>query len=402
MRGRPALDRPRPLPCAEDRHPTVDREPLRVLQERKEVGQFRYGMTPAGLHTIKFQPSKWLFQAKLSFWPVRTEADSIGQRAQAVTYPYRGHAEITLNPTRLFAQIAPEVVAGIVPALHSCDLRSWNDRAEVLRGRTLDGSDNVIPDDLIDAAIGLDWQRFCQEYAHRVRECMSSAIGTSYEVGAEEESGPDRFEPLLVLPSPETWSLQQVEHYHEYTTDNAIEAVRRVEPYALSLSREVGVRLYERHVRAETIRQDNARSLSISMGRKGVRLVLYAKMLDRLRVEVRFQEEPAAIAGLRSTEYDRSPNGMADLLRGTSVDAAQRLAQWISEFRREHPTGAPDHSQVRGAHQRSICRVRDRTLTDQDASTAVGARRHHSHGEHRHRSAGPADGQTPPDYPGPS
>ncbi len=183
------------------------------FQERKEVGQFRYGMTPAGLHTIKFQPSKWLFQAKLSFWPVRTEADSIGQRAQAVTYPYRGHAEITLNPTRLFAQIAPEVVAGIVPALHSCDLRSWNDRAEVLRGRTLDGSDNVIPDDLIDAAIGLDWQRFCQEYAHRVRECMSSAIGTSYEVGAEEESGPDRFEPLLVLPSPETWSLQQVEHY---------------------------------------------------------------------------------------------------------------------------------------------------------------------------------------------
>ncbi len=77
------------------------------------------------------------------------------------------------------------------------------------------------------------------------------------------------------------------------------------------------------------------------MGRKGVRLVLYAKMLDRLRVEVRFQEEPAAIAGLRSTEYDRSPNGMADLLRGTSVDAAQRLAQWISEFRESIPRGRP-------------------------------------------------------------
>src|SRR6478735_3829943 len=81
--------------------------------------------------------------------------------------PLPGHAEITLNPTRLFAHMAPEVVANAVPALHSYDLRSWSDRAEVLRGRTLDGSDNVIPDDLTQAAIALDWPRFCQDCAHR-------------------------------------------------------------------------------------------------------------------------------------------------------------------------------------------------------------------------------------------
>ncbi|MBP1183731.1 hypothetical protein [Methylobacterium sp. PvR107] len=242
--------------------------------------------------------------------------------------------------------MAPEVVAKAVPALHSYDLRSWSDRAEVLRGRTLDGSDNVIPDDLIQAAIALDWPRFCQDYAHRIAACMSIAIGTPYEVGAEGESGLDRFEPLLDLPSPEAWSLQQVEHYHEYTTDNAIEAIRRVEPYALSLSREVGVRTYERHVRTEAVRQDNARSLSMGLERKGAYLVLYAKTLERVRVEVRFQQEPAAIAGLRSTEYAGSPNGMANLLRGTSADAARRLAQWVSEFHESIPRGRPTHKLV--------------------------------------------------------
>jgi hypothetical protein len=175
---------------------------------------------------------------------------------------------------------------------------------------------------------------------------MSRAIGTPYEVGAEGESGADRNEFLLVLPAPDIWSLRQVEHYHEYTTDNAIEAVRRIEPYALSLSREVGVRTYERHVRTEAVRQDNARSLSMGLGRKRAYLVLYAKTLERIRMEVRFQQEPAAIAGLRSTEYEGSPNGMADLLQGTSTDAAGRLAQWISEFHESIPRGRPTHKLV--------------------------------------------------------
>lgn len=177
--------------------------------------------------------------------------------------------------------MAPEVVAGAVPTLHAWDLRTWTDRADALRGCTLDGSDNAIPEYLIGAAIRLNWPRFCQAYAQRVVDCISRAIGTVYDIGVEREDGPDKFEYLLDMPKPERWGLRQIEFYHEYATEDAVEAVRRVEPYALSLSREVGVRRYEKHVLAETARQDNARSLSMSLGRKGAYLVLYAKMLDR-------------------------------------------------------------------------------------------------------------------------
>ncbi|MCJ2084735.1 hypothetical protein MKK88_01835 [Methylobacterium sp. E-005] len=265
---------------------------------------------------------------------------------KAQVHPYKGQADITLNPTRLFAHMAPEVVAGAVPALNEWDLRSWSDRADALRGCTLDGSDNVIPEDLIGAAIRLDWPRFCQAYAQRVVDCICSAIGTVYDVGAEREDGPDKFEHLLDMPTPERWSLRQTEFYHEYATDDAVEAVRRVEPYALSLSREVGVRRYQKHVLAETARQDNARSLSMSLGRKGAYLVLYAKTLDRVRAEVRYQMTPATIAGLRSTEYEKRPNGMAELLQDTSLEAARRMARWLGEFHASLPKGRPTRAQL--------------------------------------------------------
>ncbi|MDP4024956.1 hypothetical protein Q8W71_20210 [Methylobacterium sp. NEAU 140] len=316
------------------------------LKERKGVGPFQFGQTPAGLNMIEFKGSQWLFSTTLSFWRTRSRPTGVRRRAQEHTHPYIGRADITLNPTRLFAHMAPEVVAGAVPALHTLSLEASSDRAGALRGRTLDGSDNVIPDGLIAAAIRLDWPRFCQAYAQRVVECMSRAIGTVYDVGAEQEDGADKFEYLLDLPPPERWSLQQTEFYHEYAVDDAVEAVRRVEPYALSLSREVKVRLYEKRVRAETVRRDNARSLSMSLGRKGAYLVLYAKTLDRVRAEIRYEKTPATIAGLSSTEYAKHPNGMADLLQDISAESAGRLAQWISEFQESIPRGRPTRAQL--------------------------------------------------------
>lgn len=316
------------------------------LKERKGIGLFQFGRTPARLHTIEFQGSQWLFSAKLSFWPVSATSAGAKGRAQDQIHPYRGHADITLNPTRLFAHMASEVVAGAVPAMHDYDLRSWPDRADELRGRTLDGSDNVIPEDLIGAAIRLDWPRFCQAYAQRTADCISSAIGTIYDVGAEREDDPNNFEALLDMPAPERWGLRQTEFYHEYATDDAVETVRRVEPYALSLSREVGVRRYEKHVLAEITRQDNARSLSMSLGRKGAYLVLYAKTLERVRAEVRYQVTPAAIAGLRATEYEERPSGMADLLQDTSLEAARRIARWFGEFHASLPKGRPTRAQL--------------------------------------------------------
>ena len=315
------------------------------LKERKGVGPFQFGLTRAGLHTIEFQGAQWLFNAKLSFWRDKRGATQTGGRAWDQTHPYRGQAEITLNPTRLFAHMAPEVVRGAVPALHDCDLRSWSDRAGVLRSQTLDGSDNVIPAELIQAAISLDWARFCQDYANRICECMSRALGTVYDVGAEQESDDNKNAWLLVLPPATQWSLRQTEFYHEYAIDDAVEAVRRVEPYALSLSRGVRVRLYKKHVRTETVRRDNARSLSMSLGRKGAYLVLYAKTLDRVRAEVRYHAAPAIIAGLRSTEYNGRSNGMADLLQDTSAEAARRMARWFDDFHASLPRGPQNRGQ---------------------------------------------------------
>ena len=316
------------------------------LMERKGIGPFQFGRTPARLHTIEFRGSQWLFSAKLAFWPIPSGATGAGSRARAQVHPYKGQADITLNPTRLFAHMAPEVVAGAAPALHDWDLRSFPDRADALRGCTLDGSDNVIPDILIGAAIRLDWPRFCQAYAQRALNCISRAIGTVYDVGAEREEDADKSEYLLDMPQPERWGLRQTEFYHEYATEDAVEAVRRVEPYALSLSREVRVRRYDKHVLAETGRQDNARSLSMSLGRKGAYLVLYAKTLDRVRAEVRYQMTPATIAGLRSTDYERLPTGVADLLQNTSLQAAQRMAQWLDEFHASLPKGHPTRAQL--------------------------------------------------------
>ena len=316
------------------------------LQDRKDVVSFRFGLTPTGLHTITFQPKDWLFSAKLSFWRVRPETDETKQRAPHRLHAYRGNAEIILNPTRLFAHLAAEVTARRVPRLTSYELQAWSDRTDILREQTLDGSDNVIPENLIAAAIRLDWPQFVQDYADGVARCLEEKIGLVHDVGGDLETEPDKTEPLLVLPTVASWSLRQVEHYHEYKTANAIEVVRRVEPYALSLSRNIRVRQYESNVRTETMRQDNARSLSMSLDRQGAYLVFYAKTLDRLRVEVRFQKEPAAISGLQSRGYARRPNGMAELVSGTSAEAAKRLARWVAEFRECVPRGPPTHKLV--------------------------------------------------------
>ncbi|MCJ2143202.1 hypothetical protein [Methylobacterium sp. E-066] len=316
------------------------------LQDRKEIGSFRFGLTPTGMHTITFQPKEWLFSAKLSFWRVRPETDGTKQRGPHRLHAYRGNAEVILNPTRLFAHLAAEVSAGRVPTLTSYELQAWPDRTHTLREQTLDGSDNVIPENLIAAAIRLNWPQFVQDYADGVTRCLEEKIGLVHDVGGDWETAPDKDESLLVMPAAATWSLRQVEHYQEYKTVNAIEVVRRVEPYALSLSRSIRVRQYQNYVRTETMRQDNARSLSMSLDRQGAYLVLYAKTLDRVRVEVRFQKEPAAISGLQSTGYARRPNGMAELLSGTSAEAAKRLARWVAEFQECIPRGAPAHKLV--------------------------------------------------------
>jgi hypothetical protein len=86
------------------------------LTDRKGIGPFQFGRTPARLHTIEFQGSQWLSAAKLAFWPVSTGTTGARSRANAQVHPDRGQANITLNPTRLFAHMAPEVVAGAVPA----------------------------------------------------------------------------------------------------------------------------------------------------------------------------------------------------------------------------------------------------------------------------------------------
>lgn len=114
------------------------------LQERKDIGSFRFGLTPTGLHTITFQPKEWLFSAKLSFWRVRPETDCTKQRAPHRIYDYCGNAEIILNRTRLFAHLAAEAPAGSVTTLTSYELQAWLDRTNILREQTLEPFRSVL------------------------------------------------------------------------------------------------------------------------------------------------------------------------------------------------------------------------------------------------------------------
>lgn len=308
-------------------------DPYSYLRERQEIGRFRHERQPGGVHVLSFKPNRWLFQAKLKLWPIRGRQNTRGLFSPA----YTGRADITINPTRFFAHLAPENGGGSVPAFRGDDLIPGRNTA--LSQLTLNGSDNMVPDSLIPAALNTDWPHFVQAYANAVAAQITSAIGTAYDV--EAERGCD-YQPLLILPASSDWSLRQIEQYHEYQCADAIKTVSEIEPHAWSLSREMQSRRYEPVIRTEVARSHNAKSLTMSLGVQGTNLAIYAKSADRLRTEIRYQKKPLAVCGLTASDFQSEPNGLALLVQATGRDATKRLRIWFADYSRTRTRQEPN------------------------------------------------------------
>lgn len=78
----------------------------------------------------------------------------------------------------------------------------------------------------------------------------------------------------------------------------------------------------------------NSRSLTFNLGRRGAYLTIYAKTPTRVRVEVRYQEKPMSICGLRHSDFSDRVGGLSDRVEEIVADATGRMALWLGEFTR--------------------------------------------------------------------
>lgn len=132
------------------------------------------------------------------------------------------------------------------------------------------------------------------------------------------------------LTASADWAIRQAETYWEFGHVHAIEYVRRLRPTLWALGNDAGERLWVREDSSETI-------AFTSRLTETIRVALYPKTVDRIRLEVRYLKRPPRASGQR----------IEARLRAIADDALPRVNRARREIveRLEHPqTSAVDGS----------------------------------------------------------
>ncbi len=254
--------------------------------------------------SIKFQLREEvpLLGASFKFWRTnRRTATGTG-----LSSIWNMHVTLEVNPTRMLASCECRQTRlralrrGIFPTFDEA-------RDRMIRDETLDNGNNYFCDADTRLAVNADAQTI-NEYAiraslafiERVLEPRRSLEPTD-EGRAEASWDGTASRDIEFQFDWDHWAISQMETYWEFGTPDAVSTVHALARHASEIASGLEETFYTMdgiHVgSARTRRPENAVSLTIPLGQKHTKLVIYAKAPRRVRCEVRHLKNPRSIYG---------------------------------------------------------------------------------------------------------
>lgn len=255
--------------------------------------------------------------------------------------------KLDLNLTRFLAyryeQLGrPEALDGLVGHRLEALLRNPSHQDRTARHRrALDGNDNVIPDRVLRSGHSPDQVAWVQAYIDAVCRFLGDQVTAAIERARTLQSIPQPApnalvgnQPLQVHVHPDNWSISHLEIYWEFWSDGAVaqaaEASAQVHSTANSSSmttwRSISDRVYQASI-----------GVSADVGARGVTGKLYAKLANRLRLEVEYRGNPKVPERISVETIQsfgpRAISSLVGLLADRAAMRAERLLQsaWSSE-----------------------------------------------------------------------
>lgn len=265
--------------------------------------------------------------------------------------------DLTLNPTRTLSHLLARytgdhssddrVDLDLLDELRGLELTDFfrqTDEADV--GRSLDGSDNVLPPTRqVREQLGDDfWSTFLPLFVDRVRHLCVALLSEYPSVETDEQIDRITLPDGMVMVDWSEVKVPQIECYFERYHRDAITAVRRGGWAVLATDHTSAIQTYADQI---SFSRDNDR-FAIGMPLNDIyRLAIYAKLRDRIRFEVRrvgkgnYSGLPAHPSGSRLLdiiEHERARalnasnwQNLGELLAGPDRPQIQDLAHMIEQ-----------------------------------------------------------------------
>ncbi|MEF2550917.1 hypothetical protein VQ042_05975 [Aurantimonas sp. A2-1-M11] len=224
----------------------------------------------------------------------------------------------------------------------------------------LDGGDNFVPDAGITAALAADWPRelalllrFIQNAIVRCLDPDDTAGDDQQRTLAEIQAGRQR---LRFQADWSGWVVRQIETYWEFRAPDPLAQIEHLRYQLPQLADEVQATHYRTRPAEERVADPNpalgtegqlrsSQSLSIPLGVKDLRLGIYAKRQNRIRLEIRTYSNTRATLCGHGTRTELPNNSLDDLsryVRAVADNSSRRLTLFLSVLSRFRPSEPPN------------------------------------------------------------
>lgn len=332
------------------------------LSGLKDVGHITGLKRKSGNSRIEFKlpDSVSLLGAQFVCWPANNRIVD--------TRNWNLKTTLEINPTRLFSHCGCRITR--LRALRRGYFPQFDEeRDQQIRDETLDNSNNYYTDADVRQAVNTDRQSINE---HAIRACMAFVehaveprVSSSGEVGWH---GP-RTREVQFQFNWDHWAISQLETYWEF---DCLDAVSTVHAIAAQAS-EIVTGLEETYYALDDIgvgrptlqRPDNAVSLTIPLGQRNTKLVIYAKSPRRVRCEVRHLKNPRTIYGrysqIQRLTTDRLENLFKTITAVNRLSACNRANPFLHElWRRDvRPVGTVVQLTIFLGHIAEVCESTD-------------------------------------------
>jgi hypothetical protein len=216
---------------------------------------------------------RWLFEPEIEFRFGNVQDRAMRTREEATSPPVRLHVAVTISPSRIAAHAMAREV--------NVRTASWqevliSDQATVNRVAEYsakEGQDNVLPSlAYAEPQLLTDVIEEAEVYVAKVEAFLEHLVGCP--ISASRPFG------AWFAPTSAGWTVRQAETYWEFGHVGAIEFVTRLRPVLWSIAGNMRERSWSN--------EDNEEMAGYTMrATKHVRIAIYAKTVDRIRLEVR-------------------------------------------------------------------------------------------------------------------
>ena len=196
---------------------------------------------------------------------------------------------------------------------------------------SLAGADNLISTNNIADAIRADWTDMLMEYVETVLRCLDWYVNEGHYSRGRRTS-------LINLTLWRTWTVKQLEVYWEARGDDAVAFAYAVSTNARSIAANMD---YREYTDADFVTRTERNSPSVNLKiAKNVRAAAYAKTMDRMRFEIRYDARVRQAIGVRPDEANWSDiRGLSEFIDLAIVDAQTRLSLILPNLLAQPKTG---------------------------------------------------------------